>query len=80
MSMPQESVFSVAPRFEGNVVEMLLPGKAMSETANLRGKRFEWLGLAEKGIAEEERLNTVNRAPGLCQANVSSSKNANSET
>ncbi len=65
MNMPRESVFSTALRFEGDVVEMLPSGKAMRETAILRCKRFEWLGKAEKGTTEEERLNTVDRAPEI---------------
>ncbi len=63
ISMPLESVFSAALQIEGNAVDMLPSGKAMRETGILRGKRFEWLSNAENGIIEEERLNTVDRAP-----------------
>jgi len=65
MNTPQESIFSEAPRFEGDVVEMLPSDKAPHETVILRGKRIEGLGTAEKGIAKEERLNTTDRVPDI---------------
>ena len=65
MSIPRESALPETLRFEGEVVEMLPPSKAIHNTATLRGKRFEWLGQVEKGVAEDGRLTTVDGAPDI---------------
>lgn len=55
-STPQTSVVSGALQSEDDEVDTLPSHKAIRDIAHLRGKRFEWLGNAENGIAEEEHL------------------------
>ena len=65
MQMPEETVFSRALRFQGDVVEVLPGGQSIRRTAFLRGKRFEWIGKAEGLRAAAEQPAGVDRAPDI---------------
>lgn len=60
-----ETVLSAVAHSEQDETEILPSGKAANEALKLRGKRFEWLGNTDHGIAKEEPLDAFNHAPGI---------------
>ena len=65
LTMPQESVFSRALRFQGDVVEVLPSGDAIRKSAFLRGKRFEWVGKVDGRISARENPPASDFAPDI---------------
>ncbi len=68
--MPQESVFSRALRFQGDVVATTESGQEIRQTAFLRGKRFEYVGEAGARRAAPETTAGLERAPDIGSISV----------